>query len=192
MKKSKDELQEKSIKPNSSDKTEPESTVATKDDVNRMQQRFESLCWLSRTLSIKGRLPPLEGREMGPNALLELHGFIRESRPRKIVLLGSGASSLVIADALKQNGYGHVVAIDHHEGFAHKSREFLEKEHLGAWAEVTHAPLTTLSSSFWEGVSQADDAKTLKWYETSIWETIDNVDLLVVDGPPATTCRYAR
>lgn len=192
MKKSKDKLQEKSVKSNSSDKTDLESTVATKDDINRMQKRFESLCWLSRALNIKGRLPPLEGREMVPGALLELHGFIREFKPRKIVLLGSGASSLVIADALKQNSFGHLVAIDHHEGFADKSRELLEKEHLGAWAEVSHAPLTTLSSSFWEGVPQTDDAKTLKWYEASVLETIDNVDLLVIDGPPATTCRYAR
>src|SRR5699024_11233349 len=64
------------------------------------------ISWLQRRLTIKGQLPPLRGWATSPDVLLRLHTHIMATRPNVIVEFGSGASTLVIADALSQNGAG--------------------------------------------------------------------------------------
>src|SRR5690606_18547556 len=50
----------------------------------------------------------------------------------------------------------------------------IRRHGLGATVEVRHAPLVA------------------RWYEASVFADIDTIDLLIVDGPPATTGQLAR
>lgn len=69
---------------------------------NRLYSQLESLSWLQRILKIKGQLPPLSGWAASPDVLLMLHNWVKTNRPKCIVEFGSGASTIVIADALRQ------------------------------------------------------------------------------------------
>mgnify|MGYP005696629509 CR=1 FL=1 len=117
-----------------------------------------------------------------------LHAHIRATRPQVIVEFGSGASTLVIADALKQNKCGKLYSIDHIEEYASETLANLKTEKLKKWVDLRYTDLEQ-----WEGEHLNDDPeKPSLWYAKSLLEDIDNIDLIWVDGPPAVTCKYSR
>lgn len=156
---------------------------------NRLYQQLESLSWLQRRLSIKGSLPPLRGWAMSPDILLRLHTHIMQAQPKCVVELGCGASTVVIADALRQIGNGHLISLEHLQEYAASTLSMLDDEGLLPWVTIRVGPLET-----WRGehFDIAKEDASLYWYSPEIIENIGKIDLLVVDGPPAATCQYAR
>ena len=157
---------------------------------DNMYTQIESLTWLQKRLSIKGELPPLRGWPVSPDFLLRLHKYITKVKPRIVVEFGSGASTLVISDALRQNGFGKLVSFEHLIKYYEITNSYLTEEFLSPWVELR---LETLSE--WNGYHLAETLKgedKLYWYPTSYFKHIDGVDLMVVDGPPSDTCMYAR
>lgn len=102
---------------------------------------------------------------------------IETLRPQNVVELGSGATSLVIAKALADNGSGTLHSYDQHEPFVAQMRGWLA-EH-GLTARFHHAPLNQRDRE-WPGI----------WYE--LREIPETVDLLVIDGPPWAVHPFAR
>ncbi|WP_299585356.1 class I SAM-dependent methyltransferase [uncultured Microbulbifer sp.] len=156
---------------------------------NRLFKQLESLSWLQRRLSIKGQLPPLRGWAASPDILLQLHTHIMTSRPKVIVECGSGASTLVIADALRQNGLGKLISIEHSGHYGAQTLATLEVEYLESWVDLRIGEL-----EFWEGehMSPKNAEKPVRWYPKSLLDGIESADLLWVDGPPGATCLYSR
>ncbi|WP_167470097.1 class I SAM-dependent methyltransferase [Vreelandella andesensis] len=156
---------------------------------NRLYQQLESLSWLQRRLSIKGSLPPLRGWAMSPDILLRLHTHIMQIQPKLVVELGCGASTVVIADALRQNGCGKLISLEHLQDYANSTLSILEGEGLSPWVTIRVGQLET-----WKGehFNTDKDDSSCYWYSPEITEHISEIDLLVVDGPPAATCQYAR
>lgn len=156
---------------------------------NRLYAQLESLSWLQRRLKITGQLPPLRGWATSPDVLLRLHTHIMATRPRVIVEFGSGASTLVIADALCQNGVGRLISIEHSDHYGAQTLGTLQAESLEGWVDLRIADLEA-----WEGehLNPEDAEKPSRWYPVSLLEGVDNVDLLWVDGPPGATCLFSR
>ncbi|RYY23079.1 MAG: class I SAM-dependent methyltransferase [Sphingomonadales bacterium] len=102
---------------------------------------------------------------------------IESQRPQNVVELGAGASSLVMGRALQLHGGGKLLSLDQHEDFIHATQEWL-REH-GVDADLRHAPLGTTQGD-WPGV----------WYDTGPMP--DQIDLLVIDGPPWTIHPFVR
>jgi len=94
---------------------------------------------------------------------------IEALRPREVVELGCGASSLVIARALERNGGGRLTSYDQHADFVESTGRWLAGYGLGA--TMRHAPLAT-NGSDWAHL----------WYDLS--GVPATIDLLVIDGPP--------
>ncbi|WP_434986157.1 class I SAM-dependent methyltransferase [Vreelandella zhaodongensis] len=163
------------------------------DDLVRVQNRLyfqlESLSWLQRRLAIKGQLPPLRGWATSPDVLLRLHAHIMATRPQVIVEFGSGASTLVIADALRQNGTGQLISIEHSDHYGAQTLTTLQAERLEGWVDLRIGDLEA-----WEGehLNPEDAEKPARWYPCSLLEGVENVDLLWVDGPPGATCLFSR
>src|SRR5690554_1110929 len=112
---------------------------ATRDLIlvqNRLYAQLESLSWLQRRLKIKGQLPPLRGWATSPDVLLRLHAHIMATRPQVIVEFGSGASTMVIADALRQNGTGKLVSIEHSDHYGAQTLCTLQAEQLEGWVDL--------------------------------------------------------
>lgn len=163
----------------------------TKDLVvvqNRLYAQLESLTWLQRRLAIKGQLPPLRGWATSPDVLLRLHAHIMATRPSLILEFGSGVSTIVIADALRQNGAGHLVSIEHSSHYGDKTMSTLINEGLDRWVDLRIGDLEP-----WVGDHlNAKQGEQVRWYPLELLQGIDGVDLLLVDGPPGATCEYAR
>ncbi|ETI64510.1 hypothetical protein C100_07360, partial [Sphingobium sp. C100] len=94
---------------------------------------------------------------------------IARLRPAHVVELGAGASSLVAAQALLLHGGGQLHSFDQHGGFVEATRQWLAEHGLAV--DIRHAPLIH-DSKDWPG----------RWY--AIDDLPDQIDLLIIDGPP--------
>ena len=155
---------------------------------NEIYSQLESLIWLQKRLKISGELPPLRGWPTSPDFLLKLHSWIVKHKPLTVVETGSGASTIVIADALRQNGFGKLYSFEHLQKYANQTQEMLQDEYLTPWVELLVGEL-----ELWKGkhLNPHDSGKPSSWYPLKL-SGIENIDLLVVDGPPKSICQYAR
>ncbi|MCB0794084.1 MAG: class I SAM-dependent methyltransferase [Flavobacteriales bacterium] len=138
-----------------------------------------SLVW---TLDPKMPFPATRGWAASPDLLREILRQVMAEPPALVVEASSGTSTLVIAYALERLGKGKVVALEHEQFFAEKTRSLIDEHGLSHRATVVHAPLVE---------TQVDGKKHL-WYDLSRAELGTGIDLLVVDGPPDTTQHLAR
>lgn len=102
-------------------------------------------------------------------------GLVDEGMER-VVELGSGESTLLVARHLEERGAGHVTAVDHLEEFADRTRRWIREAGLEHRARVIHAPIASMALS----------GRTVEWYDPAVLAGAldDEIDLLLVDGPP--------
>lgn len=141
--------------------------------------QLQALKTLEKTLDID-YLPPLRGWAGSPDFLLTVAETALNQKPDTILECSSGVSTVVLARCLQINNYGHVFSLEHDKTYAEKTAHLLEQYGLEEWATILYAPLTP---------SEDDTA----WYdEQAIPQEVNDISLLVVDGPPAHTGPLAR
>ena len=138
---------------------------------------------LSAVLPAGEVLPATRGWAASPDLLVVLVDLVITERPSLVVECGSGASTLWLALAMRRFGIdGRIIALDHDPVFGGKTRELLARHDVRDLAEVRDAPLESFSL----------DGQSYSWYARRAWEDLTGIDLLFVDGPPATTGHQAR
>lgn len=105
--------------------------------------------------------------------------LVREAqlrKPRTILELGSGVSTLLLGQVLRNAGGGRLVSIDHDPAWAARTRENLRLMGLDDVVRVVDAPLHTRTV----GEQRYD------WYDIpeAVLDELGPIDLLLVDGPP--------
>jgi predicted O-methyltransferase YrrM len=145
-------------------------------------RQIQSLMYIYSSLSLRRPLPPMRDMAISPDFAATLVSTILERRPKTILEFGSGTSTLLSSYCLEQIGSGKIISIDHEGQYAEQTRESLRNHGVDRYAEVIHAPLRELSlpTGKW------------KWYDTAFLESLPEIDLLVVDGPPAWLQSLAR
>lgn len=104
-------------------------------------------------------------------------------RPRRVVECGSGWTTLLMAACLGEIGRGRVVALEHEERYADRTRELLAAAGCADRATVIHAPLEPCRV----------EGEESPWYSLDRVDGIEGpIDVLVVDGPPARVAPAAR
>lgn len=169
----------------------PERALGLDFSLHRPYVQRESLSWLQKRMKIPGRLPPLRGWATSPDVLLHLHEHVMAAQPRLVVEFGSGASSLVIADALRQNGFGKLVSLDHSEHYGGMTRESLRREYLDQWVDLRIGELEPWTGQHL-GRQEGQEDEALHWYPVRLLEGLEGIDMVLVDGPPGATCQHAR
>jgi len=130
-----------------------------------------------RPLLDAGPYLPWSAGAMRPGGLVEVCNEIVLGRRRTVLELGAGASTVLLARLLREEG-GNLVAVEHDAAWAAWVAARLGREGLDGTARVVHAPL----------VPGSGDAGGLPWYAAGgIAAAVDGAapDLLIVDGPPA-------
>ena len=154
-----------------------------KKEIRKTFRQLEALQNLSAMLPAGDVLPATREWAASPDLLLVLVDLVITERPSLIVECGSGVSTLWLALAMRRFGIdGQIIALDHDPVFGGKTREFLARHGVCDLAEVRDAPLESFSL----------DGETYSWYARPAWEDLKGIDLLFVDGPPATTGHQAR
>jgi predicted O-methyltransferase YrrM len=167
------------------------SIVRTRDD--RSQQRLKAamsslanLVSILPEMNIKGLIPPFPHQGFtitGEEAAFFFH-LIRRHRPKLILELGSGSSTVLFAAALRANGNGRLISIEHDGGHVERTRMMLEHAELIDRVELVHAPLTDL----------ALNDRTFQWYDlgSKLATLTEKIDFLFVDGPPGKVQTLSR
>lgn len=141
--------------------------------LDRYNDEMQRLIWLSSRISPRRPLPLSNGMEARPNLLNATWELIRSERPKRVLELGSGLSTLLMAYALEANGAGKLQALENHAESAARTQRLLSEHHLQPYAQVLDAPLNPVKL---DGVSYP-------WYTIPDLSADDPIDLLFVDGP---------
>jgi predicted O-methyltransferase YrrM len=150
---------------------------------NSIYSQIDCLFSIFSIIKPRHPLPTLRGWPASPDFIKILISIILENRPLTIVELGSGVSTLIQGYCLEHIGKGRIVSIDHDGGFAAVTRNNMKLHSLDSYGDIVHCPL---------GDVEINDEKHF-WYSIDMSILPDTIDLLVVDGPPASygsTIRY--
>jgi predicted O-methyltransferase YrrM len=154
-----------------------------KKEIRQTFRQLEALQNLSAVLPASDVVPATRGWAASPDLLVLLVDLVVSERPALVVECGSGASTLWLALAMRRFKIdGRIVALDHDPVFGGKTRDLLARHDVLDLAEVRDAPLESFSLG----------GDTYSWYARRAWEDLTGIDLLFVDGPPATTGHQAR
>ena len=146
-------------------------------------RQLEALQNLRAVLPANDVVPATRGWAASPDLLVVLVDLVISERPSLIVECGTGASTLWLALAMRRFKIdGRIIALEHDPVYGGKTRDLLARHDVGDLAEVRDAPLESFSL----------DGESYLWYSRHAWENLTGIDLLFVDGPPATTGHQAR
>jgi Methyltransferase domain len=108
---------------------------------------------------------------------------ILRDRPRVVIEVGSGLSTLLSARALEEIGSdGHVFALEHERDWAELTKASLEDHGLAHRATILYAPLTEIRI----------ESEVWKWYYLNNVDLPTGAQLLLIDGHPQSTGSPAR
>ena len=110
--------------------------------------------------------------------------LIRRQRPKLIMELGSGSSTVLFAAALRANGCGRVISVEHDSEHVERTRTMLSHADLLDRVELVHAPLADV----------ALNGRTFQWYDlgAKLATLSEKVEFLFVDGPPGKVQTLSR
>ncbi|MEV4420260.1 class I SAM-dependent methyltransferase [Patulibacter sp. NPDC049589] len=132
-----------------------------------------------RPLLDEGGYLPWSSGAMRASGLVTLCNEIVLAGRRRVLELGSGTSTLLLARLLReQDRGGTLVAVEHHPEWATWVGDRLAAEGLASIARVVVAPLAPHPLG----------RGRLPWYDAAAFATAMDgppVDVLIVDGPPA-------
>ena len=147
------------------------------------QNNFQYSLFLNRRLGTRLPLPESTRWSASPHLAAVLVELIERHRPKSIVELGSGTSTIVIGYLLEKLPGSTLYTIEHSEQYAHQTSGELDRHGLEN-INLFVAPLRSTSIG----------GGSYLWYD---WESVrtklpDKIDLLLVDGPPRNIGKLAR
>ncbi len=140
---------------------------------------------LAALAALPGPYLPWGTGAMRPAGLVTVCNDIVLNGRRRVVELGSGISTVLLARLLCQRRPGggfRLVAVEHDARWARWVTEQLDREGIGSDVVVVHAPLA-LHPRAEHGLSWYDEGALNGGLRTALRG--EHIDLLLVDGPPA-------
>lgn len=146
-------------------------------------RQVESLLQLiPRVDTSQQRFPPSGWWALPADTLLFLSDYIRRVRPKRILEIGSGASTIWTGTFAQQIG-ASLVSLEHDSSYADRTRSLVAKYALDDTVSLYHAPLKP---------TQVNE-ELFDWYDSDVVASLGgNFDLVIVDGPPESTGEMAR
>ncbi len=144
--------------------------------------QIESLISIYNSLPNLKHLPPTRGWAGSPDFLNKIVEIIFNHKPSNVLEVSSGVSSVIIGLALKMNRLGKVLSFEHDSTYAEKTRKNIEINNIDDISNILESPLR----------DYIIDGESWKWYDFKELTFTENIDLLIIDGPPRTTQNLAR
>lgn len=135
----------------------------------------------SKFPEVKLPMPPSGSWAIDAQSLAYLIALVQDLQPKLILELGSGTSSIWLGYLCKSSG-AELVTLDHLDEYLQRTQAAVERHGLTGVIDTRFAPLEKI---------QCDGAE-FDWYSADALSDITEVDLLLVDGPPAATGPRAR
>ena len=137
-------------------------------------RQIEAFVQLNSLINFTAPLPSTRGWAGSPDLLLTLAHIVKTIKPKLVVELGSGVSTVVIGKA----GAKKIVSFDGSEEYAMQTRNLL-KAHGVKSAEVRYSKLAPFK-------------KSNGWYDPNSFKDLKKIELLLIDGPPGGDDKNGR
>ena len=136
---------------------------------------------LEKSLGFEQALPVTKDWSAAADFLEVIRDYCIQNKPKVIVECSSGTSSLVLSRCCQLNQYGHVYSLENGQQFVEQTRQQIDNFSLSDYCDVVHAPL--------KDIRLGDEG--FQWYGLSDFP-VDEIDLLVIDGPPGYIQKHSR
>ncbi|MDD5217955.1 MAG: class I SAM-dependent methyltransferase [Candidatus Omnitrophica bacterium] len=149
----------------------------TRELQNRVQwdyAQMESLFSIYSVLNLKDSLPEMRHSAISPDFARTMVSIILKHKPRLVVELGSGVSTLIAAYALQKIGQGEILSVEHDPVYFETVQRYLSERHLDQIAKVVLSPLEPVKIKGKEWV----------WYRAGDFAALSAIDFVIIDGPP--------
>ena len=170
------------IKDNLNRSIESAADNAERKAVHQAQDYTALTSLLKPVLDHKKGLPYMMHYAATPDFSKKISELILDRKPRVIVELGSGVSTLVSAYCLKLNDSGKIYSFDHLKEFTDRTQATITEHKLEAFVSVQTAPLEPLKI----------DDREYSWYSLDYFKNVGPIDMLIVDGPPGAATPLSR
>jgi predicted O-methyltransferase YrrM len=145
-------------------------------------RQVEALLQLLPRVDTSGpRFPMSGGWAMDAEGLLALSDLIDAHRPQKVLEIGSGASTSWMGTFVQRHG-GSIVSLEHQRVYAEKTARAAAALGLQDTVDVRLAELKPVTLG----------EREYLWYDQDVLRDLQDIDMLVVDGPPKATGEDAR
>lgn len=140
-------------------------------------RQVESLLQLlARVDTSARRFPASGGFAMNPDGLLLLSDLVRRRKPKKILEIGSGTSTVWMA-TFAASVNAQLISVDHLEEYRKITLRSLRDFGLEAQVDLRLAELAEVEIG----------GETTKWYNADRFADLYDIDMVIVDGPPEST-----
>jgi predicted O-methyltransferase YrrM len=154
---------------------------ATRFAVHTVPQDVEASIQLRELIAARTILPPTGGWAIDARTLFVIAQAVRRRKPRYVVELGSGASTVWLGHLVKEYG-GRLLSIEGEEAYAEIVRDSIREHGLESTVDLHVAPLADVIV----------DGETWRWYGDVPGRTAAPIEFLLVDGPAKATGPLAR
>lgn len=149
---------------------------------NRYFEQIESLLRLYSLMPGLKFLPPTRGWAGSPDFLSKIAEVIIKEKPKFVLELSCGVSTVIISKALQLNGFGSSISIEHQLNYGKITESYLVINQTEDISSIMYAPLSKIII----------DDNDFNWFDIGEPAFPDKIDLLIVDGPPGSTNYMAR
>ena len=153
-----------------------------KKELSDLYNQIDALLSINSFIKIRHPLPIMRGWPASPDFILRLINIIFETKPKTILDVGSGVTSLIAGYCIEKIGSGKVVSIDHNEKYYNITKSNIQKHGLEKVIDLNLAPLKEYNIN----------GKEWLWYNNEFLKSYNSFDLIIVDGPPGSTQKKAR
>jgi len=154
-----------------------------KNDSEHLQYKIQAIGEIQNLLPLRAPLRPMTSWAATPELAVTVLRQIILSKPKTIVELGSGVTSLINGYGLeKYSPDGKLISLDHDKEYAEITRTEINQHGLSNRIDLRVAPLIDVEL----------EGESFKWYDLSDFSPEADIDLLIVDGPPVSTVKFAR
>jgi predicted O-methyltransferase YrrM len=115
------------------------------------------------------------GHAITPETLKLIQHLVDSLDVGSVLELGSGISTLLLANDFRRRNAGRVLSFDDDARWAEQTAAKLRHEKLDAFADVRVAPLVDVEAG----------GRHARWYDLASLDEAARFDLIIVDGPPA-------
>ena len=185
------------------------NTIETKlrDELNKKLmnsvKQIESFINIQNFFTKNDFLPDFHGWPISPDMGIFILNKIKQQHYDLIIEFGSGTSTILLAKAIElMNGNAsqnlaadkprrtEIVTFDHNQIFYKKTQEMLQARGLEDYVNLIHSPLVSWKENDTDYLYY--DCHATLFELAKIFQK-ENIKILVlVDGPPGTTCKNAR
>ena len=150
------------------------SLTAEQRPHHELVTQIDAMLQLHRRFPMDGQVPLMWGWALSPRGLLQVVDLAVEGCDL-VVEFGAGTSTIYLGRALREAGRGRLVAIEHLPEIADHVQANVRRHGLEDIVDVRLAELTYHEIR----------GNTYHWYDTQQLDDLHDIDLLIVDGPPA-------